>query len=155
MFLAAFWQDPKGKQWDLLVFFTCIPISRCLQPQVVLFFLILKYYTQPVLLYSQKDSLRCKEKYTKVSNVLLTLRNYSPSYSKQACWRGLVVRTDELTDASLHVEPMHTLGLALGVDVPQGLTDVQGHIFTACDLSAILCCLTLASTNILQNIMCM
>ena len=60
----------------------------------------------------------------------------------------MVVRTDELTDASLHIEPVQALGLALSVHVPQGLTDVQGHIITACDLSAILCCLTLASTCI-------
>lgn len=77
-----------------------------------------------MLLYPQKGSLRFTEKYTKVSHVLLNLRKYSPSYSKQACWRGMVVRTDELTGASLYREPVHTLGLALSVHVPQGLTDV-------------------------------
>lgn len=65
----------------------------------------------------------------------------------------MVVRTDELTDASLHIEPVHALGLTLSVHVPQGLTDVQGHIITACDLSAILYCLTLASICI-YKILC-
>lgn len=80
MFLATFWQDSKGKQWDPSVFLTCISISLCLQPQVALFNKNLKYYTQPVLLYPQKGSLRFTEEYTEVSHVLLTLRKYSPYF---------------------------------------------------------------------------
>lgn len=52
----------------------------CLQPQVALFNKNLKYYTQPMLLYPQKGSLRFTEEYTEVSHVLLTLRKYSPYF---------------------------------------------------------------------------
>lgn len=65
----------------------------------------------------QKGSLRFTEKYTEVCHMLLTPHKHSPSHYKQA-------RTDKPTDASLHHKPVLTLGITLGVHIPQGLMNV-------------------------------